>query len=364
MDTCLCHFILESTPHCVFVIDEDFRLVYGNKNFLRFAEESYDRTFKEGDELLKLLPRNRQLRWQLHLKEVFSGQCTRLEEAVEIKGKIRYFDVCYQPLYEGDDFDKIVVFFEEITTRKRREISLQERERELEETLASRQTLLSVISHDLRSPIFQLNGLLFLIQQDVDKLDKARIEMHAQDLEQRLSHLTHTLDNVLSWTALQQTDLEPRITRFSLKEVVDTAAGLLKPVSDQKSVSVTYNDLSGIWVNSDREMTAFVVRNLLNNAIKFSKQAGKVELKAKCSEDFVEIEVRDSGVGFDPGRLSTADNNKVLFTKAGTWGEQGTGLGLRLCYDFIARLRGQLNISSDQGHGTRVTVILPQELFD
>jgi len=359
MDTALAEAILENTPHCVFVLDEELRLVYGNGNFFRFTRDSFNREFSEGDELLKVLPKSRQLRWQLYLKEIFSGQCTRLEEAFEIKGEIRYFDVSYQPLYEGDSFDKIVVFFEEISTRKRREVRTREREHELEEALASRQTLLSVISHDLRSPVFQLNGLLFLIQQDVEHLDKARIEMHAEDLEQRLSHLTHTLDNLLSWTALQQTDLEPRVSRFSLKAVVDTAVGLLKPVSDQKSVKVSYSDLSGVWANSDREMTAFVVRNLLNNAVKFSRQGGKVELKAEVHEDFLQLEVIDSGTGFDTEKLTAPDRTKVLFTKAGTWGEQGTGLGLRLCHDFITRLGGALDIASSPGQGTRIKVIIP-----
>lgn len=342
-------------------MDEEFRFVYGNRNFLRFAEETYARHFKEGDEMLHILPESRQPRWRLHFKEIFCGQCTRTEEAFDLNGEMRYFDVCYQPLYEGDSWDKIVIFFEEITTRKRRQILLQEREKELEETLASRQTLLSVISHDLRSPIFQLNGLLFLLQQDVEKLDKARIQMHAEDLEQRLSHLTHTLDNILSWTALQQTDLQPRISRFSLRELVDTAVGLIRPVSEQKSVTVNYDDLKGIWLNSDREMTAFVIRNLLNNAIKFCRQGGKVVIHASVSGESVTLKVCDNGVGFDPDKLPNLDDGKFLFSKTGTWGEQGTGLGLRLCHDFVNRLRGRMHIASESGCGTQVTVVFPQE---
>jgi PAS domain S-box-containing protein len=230
----LSRLILESTPHCIALLDAEFKLIYGNNNFFRFIKQVFGREMAVGDELLGALPSDRQLRWQLRLQEVFSGQCTRIEEALEVDGVTRYFDVSYQPLNEGDRWDKIVVYFEEITARKRREVRLIDRSKDLEEALETRQTLLSVISHDLRSPIFQLNGLLFLIQQDAETRDEARLQLHAEDLEERVAHLTHTLDNLLNWSSLQRQHLEPRISKFSLADVCEHAVGLLDPLAQRK----------------------------------------------------------------------------------------------------------------------------------
>lgn len=352
--------ILESTPHCIAVLDAEFRLIYGNNNFFRFIQQAFGRDLTAGDELLAALPNDRQLRWELRLQEVFRGQCTRIEEVLEIEGVTRYFDVSYQPLNEGDRWDKIVVHFEEITARKRQEVRLIDRSKDLEEALTTRQTLLSVISHDLRSPIFQLNGLLFLIQQDAETRDEARLQMHAEDLEERVSHLTHTIDNLLSWSSLQRQSLARRVTRFSLKDVCEHAIGLLRPVSQRKGVTVLAHKVSGVFLSTDREMVAFIVRNLLNNAIKFSYQGGTVEVRARVAGSSVELMVADHGVGFKSSEVEQAQKGKGIESKTGTWGEQGTGLGLRLCYEFAERLEGKINFVSRPEQGTQATFTIPQ----
>ncbi len=363
MDAGLGRFILESTPHCIAVLDSEFRLVYGNQNFLRFIKQVFGRNLTVGQELLAALPSDRQLRWQLRLQEVLGGQCTRIEEVLEVDGRTRYFDVAYQPLNEGEHWDKIVVYFEEITARKRKEIRLLDREKDLEEALSTRQTLLSVISHDLRSPIFQLNGLLFLIHQDAQTRDEARLQMHAEDLEERIAHLTHTIDNLLSWSTLQRQNLEPKILRFSLKDVCEHAIGLLKPVAVRKGVRIQMLKLGGVELESDREMVAFILRNLLNNAIKFSEQGGRIDIRAEAVNGAVRIMVKDQGIGIESGRISSLRSGTHSFTEAGTWGEQGTGLGLKLCYEFTDRLQGNLDIRSESGKGTLVTVTLPRLLL-
>lgn len=359
-DPSLSQLVLESTPHCIAVLDAEFRLVYGNSNFHRFTRTVFGREVKAGGEILKTLPRDRQLRWQLRLQEVLGGQCTRVEEVLQIDGVSRYFDVGYQPLQEGGSWDKIVIFFEEITARKTVENRMRDREGELMEALSARQTLLSVISHDLRSPIFQLNGLLFLIQQNAEKRDEARLKMHAEDLEERISHLTHTLDNLLSWSNLQRQNLEPQISRFSLRSVFEHAVGLLKPVAQRKGVTLRMGQITGLDLNSDREMVAFIIRNVVNNSIKFSTQGGDVDIGVEAGDSWIRFTIADQGVGVEPKRITSLRQGQHYFSEAGTWGERGTGLGLKLCYEFAERLEGNLDFHSTPGKGTTVTVTLPQ----
>ncbi|MFO7725312.1 MAG: ATP-binding protein [Oceanipulchritudo sp.] len=354
--------ILGSTPHCVAVISDDLKLVYGNLNFFRFLKNVFDLDLGVGDSLGPVLPKERALRWQLRMEEVLGGQCKRVEEVLEVKGETRYFDVAYQPLDERgrNEWDRIVLFFEEITARKRSEKRLRERETELEESIATRETLLSVISHDLRSPVFQLNGLLFMIRQSAESRDEGRLQMYAEDLEERISHLTHTIDNVLSWSSLQRQSLEPKISRFSLESVLEHAIGLLKPVAQPKGVNVRTTCHPGMELSSDREMVAFIIRNLVNNAIKFSREGGRIDISAEATDGYVSFSVLDHGVGFAPEEILSVREGGRRLSKTGTWGEHGTGIGLKTCYEFAARLGGSLDIVSAQNEGTATTLRLPQ----
>jgi PAS domain S-box-containing protein len=355
----LAQLIPESTPHCLFVVDEELRLVYGNSNFTRFVEENFETRVEPGGFILELVPEERRHVYEMRMLEVLSGQCCRMEQMVEINGFTRHFDVTYQPLEKDGTWDKVVITFEEITSRKRREIRLLDEYEHLRQALATRETLLSLISHDLRAPIFQLNGLLFMLRQASESRDEARLQMHADDLEERITHLTHTLDNVLSWSSMQRGSLDPQVTEFSLQEVFDHAIGLLKPAASRKNLRIYTKGLRGLTLASDRELVAFLARNLINNAIKFSPKSGKIEILAQSGLDGVTFSVRDYGAGISTEALDAIHSSKRLFSKSGTWGEQGTGLGLNLCYEFVARLGGTLEIELADGGGTLAQIQLP-----
>lgn len=356
--------ILNSSPHNIYVLDADFRLVFANENCIRFIREAKGVQLERGMEVLDILEPEHRKVWKKRFTEVLAGQCGRVEETFVFEGKARSFDISYQPLNRGNrNWNRIVVFFEEITARVQREWKQKQLEGELRETIATRETLLSVISHDLRSPIFQLNGLLYIIQQAAEERDEARLQMQAEDLEERIMHLTHTLDNLLSWSNVRRKDFSPQVRKFSFRSVVEHATGLLKPAALRKGLMIHTSGLSGVEFVSDREMVAFIVRNLLNNAIKFSRQSGRIEVKVEAdSAEFVEFSVKDYGVGMEPDRIASLKEGNQFISEAGTWGERGTGLGLRLCYSFVERLDGRIFIDSEKGtvSSTKVTVRLPK----
>lgn len=346
--------ILDSLPQNIFVLDKDLCLVYANKNFQSFFKAQYGGEPAIGKSVLPEVQSDQRSHFELRLREVFSGTCARVEESTEINDVLHYFDVTYQPLEENGEWSKVIVSFEEITQRKQREIRLMDAEDQLKQQVASQETLLSVISHDLRSPIFQLNGLLFLIKQATEDRDEARLLMQAEDLEERIGHLTHTLDNLLNWSNLQRQNLKPNNTRIQLEDLVIHAVGLLKPVAKPKAVKVEIGDMSGIEIESDREMVAFIVRNLVNNAIKFSRESGTVEVTAEDAGNKVILSVLDYGVGIEPDRIANLLAGKGNFSKPGTWGERGAGLGLALCCDFAERLKGLIQIYQGTPEGTVV----------
>lgn len=356
--------ILNSSPHNIYVLDADLRLVFANENCVRFIRDAKGVQLERGMEVLDILEPEHRKVWKKRFTEVLAGQCGRVEETFLLDGKARSFDISYQPLNRGNrNWNRVVVFFEEITARVQREWKQKQLEGELRETIATRETLLSVISHDLRSPIFQLNGLLYIIQQAAEERDEARLQMQAEDLEERIMHLTHTLDNLLSWSNVRRKDFTPQVRKFPVRPVVEHAIGLLKPAAFRKGLMIQTSGLNGVNLVSDREMVAFIIRNLLNNAIKFSRQSGRIEVTVESdTPEHVEFSVRDYGVGMEPDRILSLKEGNQFISEAGTWGERGTGLGLRLCYSFVDRLNGRIFIHSDKGptSSTKVIVRLPK----
>lgn len=351
--------VCNSAPYVAFVIDRGYRLFYGNPAFHQFLKENFDHDIEVGESVLELLPPPRRVLWQSRLQDVFCGHFMRVEEVMESEYGTRYFDACYQPCGPEGKPEHVVVFVEETTVRRRREIRLLESESAMKEILATRETLLSIISHDLRGPIFQLNGLLYNIRLGSQQRDESRIQLLAEDLEERISHLTHTLDNLLSWSNLNRQNIQPQVKEFSLATLCDHAIGLLKPAAFRKGVQIVCQRLDGIRMASDEELVAFIIRNLLNNAIKFSREGGRIEISAGQEAGQTSIIVADYGIGMSAQKLARLHQQHKSDSEAGTWGERGTGLGLSLCFEFIQQLQGTIGIESQSGKGTRILVQIP-----
>lgn len=358
---CLAEKVLESLPHGVVVVESEGKLVYLNEVCRQFLRTELGLSPQAGQNMVELIPSRYRGTWLKHFREACNGQTGESEETFLLNGAARSFRISYESISgtgpaEGE---WVLVCFEEITALVKREWKQKQLEGELRETIATRETLLSVISHDLRSPIFQLNGLLFLLQQSVEQRDEARLKLQAEDLEERIGHLTHTLDNLLSWSNVRRKDFTPQVSSFSLESVVEHAMGLLKPAAAHKGIPFETRGLAGVHLVTDREMVAFMVRNLLNNAIKYSRQGGKIEVEAeKLGAGWMRIAVKDHGIGMEPDRLLSLKEGNHFLSEAGTWGERGTGLGLKLCYGFVQRLSGRIRIESETGAESSTTVIL------
>lgn len=352
--------ICGNSPFAVFCIDRNYRLLYANLRFFEFIQDNFETRLKTGDCALDLLPKSRRSMWQSRLDEVFGGQYLRVEEVMESEYGARFFDVAYQPILHPDGNELVIVYFDEVTVRRRREQKLKATEDALRGVIQARETLLSVISHDLRSPIFQLNALLYNIRASSKARDEQRLQMHAEDLEERVAHLTHTLDNLLSWSNLNRQNVLPQVSEFSVSALCDHAIGLFKPNAQRKRLKIVLNaDPKDAKLRSDPELVAFIVRNLVNNAIKFSMEGGTVAIDAVVSATGLELKVVDRGTGISSKKLSSLKAHKSLESEAGTLGERGTGLGLSLTYEFVQRLHGLVDISSKKGRGTCVLVDIP-----
>ncbi|GAA3955431.1 hypothetical protein GCM10022406_41090 [Hymenobacter algoricola] len=239
--------------------------------------------------------------------------------------------------------------------RKNRAINRQKEE--LGRLNRMKDTLFSVISHDLRSPLSSLYSLLSLL--NMGKLPPERLAVHSDRLSRTLDSTLRLLDNLLNWSAAQMQGRGVRPEPLRLDALVDEALGVLLGDAERKSILFLNQVPAACLVHADLNMTRLVVRNLVSNAIKFTPDNGTITVSASRLGKGWEVAVADTGVG-----IAAADRDKVFglggpHSTPGTALEKGTGLGLQLCRDFVERNGGRIYFESQPGRGSIFRFTLP-----
>jgi signal transduction histidine kinase len=168
-----------------------------------------------------------------------------------------------------------------------------------------------------------------------------------------------TLDNLLQWAKSQMNGLQHVPQTFDLGIVLQKKVGLFTETAKQKQIELAYQVPPGLQVHADKEQVRLILRNLVNNALKFTPAGGRVTILAQPSGPQVEIAVADTGVGMSPGQLAKLFGPDTHFSTFGTAGEQGTGLGLLLCKEMAELNGGKISVASQPGQGSTFTFTLP-----
>ena len=239
---------------------------------------------------------------------------------------------------------------------------LESQKYELERLNETKDKFFSIISHDLRGPISAFQGVGRLIKFAVKKDKKDYLLELSDDIDESASRLSSLLDGLLSWS-LQQRGHFPNVPeKVLLKSMVEDLIGTFKNTAASKGIvlSATFDEQIELWV--DRNTTETIIRNLINNALKFTEDGGSVSLHTSIDDTNAKIEVIDSGVGIPQEKLDRLFNLNENKSTYGTSGEKGLGLGLQLVYEFIEMNKGSIEVYSEEGEGTRFIIRLP--LFD
>jgi len=236
---------------------------------------------------------------------------------------------------------------------------LQKQTNELKELNSMKNKLFSVISHDLKTPLYALRNLFRGIQQY--DLPAEEIKVYIPEVVNNLNFTTSLMENLLQWvkTQMQVNTLHPQV--IDVTEMVREATDLLRLQADSKQICIDASIDNPIYIYADRDMISLVIRNLLSNAIKFTPSSGRVAIDIVEKLSLVELSVRDTGVGMEPEVVKQLFENKYYSTQ-GTANETGTGLGLMLCNDFISRNGGSLKVKSKVGEGSVFSFVLPRKM--
>ncbi len=232
---------------------------------------------------------------------------------------------------------------------------------ELRKTILGRDKLYSVIAHDLRSPVASIrmvmNALVFNISKESIAPDMYELLTMANRLTDECYIL---LDNLLKWTKSQTGKLQTVFQDgVDLNDLINGVLEVTRSVAELKNITVNYSDCDPTIVRIDIDMIKTVLRNLLSNAIKFSHEGSPIELSVLNEGERVIISVKDSGTGISEEHQENLFKVDVHYTSFGTNNEEGSGLGLLICKDFIERNGGELWFESKQGEGSIFSFSIP-----
>lgn len=256
---------------------------------------------------------------------------------------------------------------EELIIRVTHQISLVAAKRlilskteELQRTIAGRDKLYSVIAHDLRSPMGSIKMVLnmLILNLPSEKIGAEMYELLTM-ANQTTEDVFSLLDNLLKWTKSQIGKLNVVYQDVDLVEVTDGVIEIFSMVASLKKIKIREMKPEKMMVNADIDMLKTVVRNLLSNAIKFSKENSEVLVKMEEVDGMAVVSVQDHGCGISEEGQKKLLHTDTHFSTFGTNNEEGSGLGLLLCKDFVVKNDGKLWFTSKEGEGSIFSFSIP-----
>jgi two-component system sensor histidine kinase/response regulator len=230
---------------------------------------------------------------------------------------------------------------------------------ELKKEQGTRNKLLSVLAHDLRSPFNAIIGFSELLIDKKGSISSEKSRMYLENINFSAKNTLILLDNLLNWVKSQTGQLSFNPEKVSLSSIIGEIIAVYHSAADMKGISLTYLPSKDLAVYVDQNMLKTILRNLVSNAIKFTIKNGRITISTNQKQDFVEITVSDNGVGINKESLDKLFQGETNQTTSGTANENGSGLGLMLCKEFVEKIGGDIWAESEEGKGSAFKFTLP-----
>lgn len=228
---------------------------------------------------------------------------------------------------------------------------------ELERLNRVKDKLFSVLSHDLRSPIATLKSLVIFLQEG--NLRQADLKPLYDGLRHQLEVSGNVLESLLQWAKSELSETKTSVERVVLANVVNSVAMQLKNAMDEKNIHLVNSLNFDLIAMADKTQLEIIIRNLMGNAIKFTPNGGIIKIAGKINALNIEVHVEDNGMGMQDDEVKNLFDPGKLFTTMGTNQEKGTGIGLFITKEMIAKNGGSIWVNSRKHEGTIFTFTLP-----
>ncbi len=257
----------------------------------------------------------------------------------------------------------LAISFISVDFKNRRllEKELLAKNQQLQQMNAEKDKFFSIIAHDLKSPFNSIMGFSELLVERAAENDHEEIENYAAIILQSSERAMTLLENLMLWSRSQTGRIEYSPAHFELVTLINEVLSLLSDAARQKSITLKSDLPAYLTVFADKPMISTVLRNLITNAVKFTKPGGNILVMAKETGAELLVSVKDDGVGLSEDAREKLFRVGENYTTKGTGNEQGTGLGLILCKEFIDKHGGKIWAESEQQSGSTFSFSLPMK---
>ncbi|SDB09023.1 PAS domain S-box-containing protein [Desulfonatronum thiosulfatophilum] len=260
---------------------------------------------------------------------------------------------------ESGEIIRLEGAMQDITDRVQDKEALVRNNQQLQKALDEKDKFFSIIAHDLKSPLAGFMALTKMLTEEFTTLPLKDLRQMIYELAQATETMFNLLKNLLEWSLMQRGLLTYNPVICLLADPIEHIVELFQTTAGNKNVVLQSELDQNLLVCADMQMLNTIIRNLISNAIKFSMSGGTIFISAVRDKDMAVVTVQDNGVGMDEEHLS----NLFILTRKkslrGTQGELGTGLGLLLCKDFVAKHGGRIWVESQPGKGSTFSFALP-----
>jgi PAS domain S-box-containing protein len=243
--------------------------------------------------------------------------------------------------------------------RRQSEEALQESETRLHELNATKDKFFSIIAHDLKSPFNSIIGFSSLLAEQIQEKNYEGIEEYAGIIQNSSHRAMDLLMNLLEWSSSQTGRMEFNPEYTEMVSLINDVMELSRGAALQKSITISKNFPQRSIAFADKEMTSAILRNLISNAVKFTKPGGEIVITTEQSQNELTVTVHDNGVGIKKNVIEKLFRIDENYSTLGTQNEKGTGLGLILCKEFVEKQGGKIWVKSEPGKGTSFSFTLP-----
>ena len=248
---------------------------------------------------------------------------------------------------------------QELTERFLAQEALRKSETQLKELNATKDKFFNIVAHDLKNPFTSLIGSSELLFRNIDQMDNEQIKTLALILNDASKGGYAILQNLLDWSRSQTGLLKFNPENINIKSLIDEHIQNLEQISFNKDIRILSEVKDDLFVYADKNMIKTVFRNLLSNAVKYSYRSGKVIVNATTDDTQVVVSVRDQGMGIPAENIESIFRIDAKYSVPGTENEQGTGLGLKLCKEFIEKQGGKIWVESIEKKGSEFKFSVP-----
>lgn len=360
--------LFDNTTEAIYILDKNGLFLDVNQGVIDMYGYSKDEFIGKTPEFLSAPNKNNMQEIIIKLEESYNGTPQQFDFWGIRKNGEEFLKIVrtQQGYFLGQKV--IITFALDITNRHDDEEKILKQNKQLKALNATKNKFFSIIAHDLRSPFNSILGFSELLTNNFDEYDTLRQKEFVDIIHQGAKKTFKLLENLLLWARTQGGNIKFNMKKINIYTVSQKSINLLTQAALDKGISLknSINNNIGeeIYVMADTDMAHTIIRNLLSNAIKFTPKNGEIIfntsiIKNSKEKEFVEISIKDSGVGMNKEKIKHLFDISKDISTVGTEGETGTGLGLTLCKDFVEKHGGTIHVESELGKGSIFIFTLP-----